>query len=510
MLMKIETVDIAGECFSVIYTEHKGQKIEWNASEYEKGNNKTAETVFRHINEFFASLPEEKQDGIWNCYVDIKETFDSVFDAKRLHSFLTETITKLYTYLSLEEISLWINFKSDIMIPLSIKDQYDITDPIDRTYVKKDYSDLILLSLALRPIVPVWSEYNSRVKSLIGNHFKEYQSLALLMNTELFHHTSMEKLRTYVEANSAVITDTAGDGNSIAAIIGGLGTTELPDWLLALSVVRRVAIADLDANSETGTIIANVYKYVSNSIKSLDKRFKGTIKNKETSKGDDEDNASVIEGYKVKQEQSDGDLVTLSVFTDRIEDITQRLQPDLDPIMLNDCLHSIQQLAELDVHQHQITLTQWVIHPIIPARGVPYLNKQALLKVMAISQAVLWHRGFNDLAKLITARPVEFDEDIILGGFEARSLIPKELMDELIRLYPFFPKLQNKQQGDRKSNPASKAIDIITKDLVREQWMLTGPQSLTLGEKRLITPADIKAQLAKFIIDRIKRKSDVG
>ena len=507
--MKIETVDIAGECFSVIYTEHKGQKIEWNASEYEKGNSKTAETVFRHINEFFASLPEEKQDGIWNCYVDIKETFDSVFDAKRLHTFLTEIITKLYTHISLEQMSLWINFKSDILIPIGIKDACDITDPPDRTYVKKDYADLILLSLALRPIVPIWSEYNSRVKSLIGNHFKEYQSLALLMNTELFHHTSMEKLRVYVEATSAVITDTAGDGNSIAAIIGGLGTTELPDWLLALSVVRRVAIADLDANSETGTIIANVYKYVSNSIKSLDKRFKGTIKNKETSKGDDEDNASVIEGYKVKQEQSDGDLVTLSVFTDRIEDITQRLQPDLDPIMLNDCLYSIQQLNDLDVHQHQITLTQWVIHPIIPARGVPYLNKQALLKVMAISQAVLWHRGFNDLAKLITARPVEFEEDVILGGFEARSLIPKELMDELIRLYPYFPKLQNKQQGDRKSNPASKAIDIITKDLVREQWMLTGPQALTLGEKRLITPADIKAQLAKFIIDRIKRKSDV-
>lgn len=507
--MKIEALDSSGECFSLMFTEHRGERIEWNASEYEKGNTKTPETVFRHINEFFASLPMQKQDAIWESYVEIKETMESVFDVKRLHNYLTDGITKLYSNLPLEDFFHWINIKSDIGIPASIKDDYDISNPKDRTYIRKDYSALILLSVALRPVVPIWSEYNARVKNLIGNHYKEYQSLALLRNTELFHHEAMNKLRTYVEASSTVISDSTADGSSTAAIVGGLGSEELPEWLLALSVVRRVAIADLDANSESGSIIANVYKYVSNSIKSLDKRFKGRIKKKEQSKGDDEDNASVIEGYKVKQEQSDGDLVALSVFTDRIDDITQRIQPDLDILKLNDCLSSIQKFSEMDIQPHQITLTQWVIDPIIPARGIPYLNKQALLKVMAITQAILWHRGFVDLAKLMSARPCGVDEEMLIGGFEFRSLIPKELMDELIRLYPYFPKLQNKQQGDRKSNPASKAIDIITKELVREQWLLTGPHSLINDEVRMSTPADIKAQLARFLIDRIKRNSDV-
>lgn len=504
--MKIEALDSSGEFFSLIITEHKGERIEWNANDYERGNDRSSEMVFSHINRYFESMPMAAQDKIWECYVEIKDAIDNIFDANRLHSFLTDMVAKLYTFLPIEDFNHWINIKSGIFIPSSIKPEYDIEDMVERTYVRADYSNLILLSLALRPMVPIWSEYNTRVKSLIGNTFKEYQSMRLLANTDLIHHDAMEKLRDYVETNAAAMNESSGDGKSIAAIIGGLGTTELPGWLLALAVVRRVAIADLDGNSEKGTIIANVYKYVNNSIKSLDKRFKGQIKKKEQQSGDDEDNASVIEGYKVKQEQSDGDLVTLSIFTENQDNIIKRLQPDLDPVKLNSCLKTINSIAELDIHPHQITLTQWVISPILPARGVPYLNKQGLLSIMAICQAVLWHRGFEDLAKLITARPsIADDSEIMLGGYEGRSLIPKELMDELIRLYPYYPKLQNKQQGDRKSNPASKAIDILSKDLVREEWLLLAPIELTGGETKMFTPPDIKAQLAKFIIDRTKR-----
>lgn len=507
--MKIEALDSTGEFFSLIITEHKGERLEWNANDYERGNDRSSDMVFNHINKFFESLPMEKQDKIWECYVEIKEMIDVIYDANRLHTFLTESVAKLYKLLPLEDFNHWINIKSDIYIPLDIKKDYDIDDNLERTYVRADYANLILLSLSLRPIVPIWSEYNTKVKSLSGNTYKEHQSLRLLGKTEIIHHPAMEKLRDYVESNAAAMVEIGSDGHSTAAIINGLGTTELPGWLLALAIVRRVAIADLDGGSEKGSIIANVYKYINNTIKGLDKRFKGKIKKKEQQSGDDEDNASVIEGYKVKQEQSDGDLVTLSIFTEHQADIIKRIEPDLDPFKLNACLKSIGSILELDIHPHQITLTQWVISPIIPGRGVPYLNKQALLNIMAICQAVLWHRGFNDLAKLITARPLlSDDEETMLGGYEQRSLIPKELMDELIRLYPYYPKLQNKQQGDRKSNPASKAIDILAKDLVREEWILLAPVELSEGETRMLTPPDIKAQLAKFIIDRLKRNTN--
>lgn len=507
--MKIVSPETSGESFSVIYVEHKDQIIEWNASEYEKGNNKSTDTVFRHINEYFESLSEEKQNNIWLAYVEIKELMENVFDAKRLHTLLISAITNLYKNISLEEMSYWINIKSDIKIPLSIKNDYDITDPVDRTYVRKDYIDLILMSLALRPVVPVWSEYNYKVKSLIGNHYKEFQSLALLRNTEIFQHKSMEKLRIFVGATTYTMTDGSSDGNSIAAIVGGLGTEELPEWLLALSVVRRIAVADLDHESESGSIIANIFSYIRNSIKSLDKRFKGKIKKKENTKGEDEDNASVIEGYKIKQDQSDGDIAALSVFANNEETIVRRIEPNMDPNKLKACINAATKLGEISIQPHQIALTQWVIHPIISGRGIPHLNKTSLLNVMGIAQAILWERGYIDLAKLVLVKPFKLSDEILFGNSETKSLIPKEIMDELVRIYPYFPKLQNKQQGERKSNPAAKAIDLLTKEIIREQWHMLGPVELIGEDIRMIAPVDIKSQLANFLIDRSKRTTNV-
>jgi hypothetical protein len=511
--MKIEALDSTGEYFSVIVIEHNGEKLEWNANDYERGNDRSSDSVFKHINQYFNYLPIERQNNIWESFKRIKNVMKEIFDVERMHQYLKDEIGILYSYMPLEEMTVWVKVKSDIFIPLNIKENYEPGDPVERTYIKKDYMDLIVFSLALRPMVPIWSEYNSIVKGVIGNHYKEYQSLGILSKTELLKSgdkdnvTAIDKLRTYIEITANIITDSGTDGRPDAAILGGLGTEELPDWLLALSIVRRVGISDLDGNSDKGSIIANVYRYITNTIKSLDKRFKGKIRNKDKPTGDDDDNASVIEGYKVKQEQSDGDLVTLSVYSERIEDIIFRLQPDIDKRILDLCLNNVKTFNDWNINQHQITLTQWVMDPVIPSRGIPYLNKQALLKVMAISQAVLWHRGFYDLAKLITARAhsIEGDDTRTFIAYEGRTLIPKQLMEELDVLYPYYPKLQNKQQGNRKSNPASKAIDILSKDLIKEEWLLSCPIELSGGDQKMITPPHIKEQLATFLIDKIKR-----
>lgn len=503
--MRIFTPDSTNEFFSVIVTEHKGDIIEWNAMDYERGNDRSTEQVFSHINKYWEFLSDETLDKIWACYKEIKDIMDEVSSPKKLHEYLIIAIKKLYKLMPLDNISMWINFKSDIFIPSGIKEKYDISDIIERTYIRSDYNGLILIALALRPIVPIWSEYNTKIKSEVGNTHKESRAMALLIQTELHTHPAMEKLRQYVESNAAAMTQPNTDGGSVAAILGGMGTSELPEWLLGLSVVRRVAVGDLDGNSDKGSIIANVYKYINNNIHSLDKRYKGTVKNKEQSSGDDDDNSSNIEGYKVKQPQADGDLVTLSIFTENVQDVIERLQPTLDPEKYRVCSENTERLMNSKIFPHQITLTQWVIHPVISARGVEHLNKPSLLRIIGICQAVLWDRGFNDLAKLITATPIELAEDTMIGGMEARSLIPKELMDQLIAMYPFFPQLQNKQQGERKSNPGSKAIDAICRDLVREEWALVSPIELSGGKAHMLTPSDIKAQLARFLIDRATR-----
>ena len=181
----------------------------------------------------------------------------------------------------------------------------------------------------------------------------------------------------------------------------------------------------------------------------------------------------------------------------------------MDPNKLKACINAATKLGEISIQPHQIALTQWVIHPIISGRGIPHLNKTSLLNVMGIAQAILWERGYIDLAKLVLVKPFKLSDEILFGNSETKSLIPKEIMDELVRIYPYFPKLQNKQQGERKSNPAAKAIDLLTKEIIREQWHLLGPVELIGEDIRMIAPVDIKSQLANFLIDRSKRTTNV-
>ena len=48
----------------------------------------------------------------------------------------------------------------------------------------------------------------------------------------------------------------------------------------------------------------------------------------------------------------------------------------------------------------QVTLLKWIMHPVISTRGIDYLSKNTLVRLLGIMEAVLWHRGFHYLAVL--------------------------------------------------------------------------------------------------------------
>lgn len=514
MPMKIEVAgDSASDSTSSIVISHDGKRIDWIAAEYERGNDRSPEAVFRHINEFWAYLPKNRQDAIFGVYEQIKEVLETVFDHNRLHSRLIGLVKDLYEQMPLEDFARWINFSSDIRVPSNIKDEYGPGDTVERTYLRSHYQGLIMLALALRPMVPIWSEYISRIKNVAGNNYKEFRATGLLARAPIMHCIEMKTLYRYIETNAPVIMEGNGDTSQAASTIGGLGTAQMPEWLLALVLVRRVSVGDLESEGEKGTIISNVHKYISSTIKSLDRRFKGKVRNKEQISDSDDDNASIVENYKVKQDVSDGDLVALSIYSEQVVDIAHRIDPSIDPANINKCLSGLSRLYDKQIHQHQITICQWVVHPTISARGVPFLQKKALLRIMGVVQAALWHWGYPDLAVLMSAIPVQTEGDTMIAGSEGRNRIPRDQLDELVKLYPYYQQLSGKQQGERNLNVAGKAIDALARDLTEHEWQLVACDELVAqvsgvsASGRMLAPPDIKNQLAKLITDIAKRNA---
>lgn len=480
---------------------HKGKCTTWDAGMYDRTSRGAGAAIFNEINAYWATLPANRQQAIWDVYEKIQETFETVFDSNKLHSTLVALTKELLEQHPLDEIDYWIKIRSNLKIPASMKEAYGPNDPRDRTYLRADYAGLMILAIALRPMVPVWGEYIRRIKDESGSNYKEYLALGLLARSGIIRSEPMLRLRRYIEAS--VGTDTV----TLSSVIGGLGSAELPEWLLGLALTRPVVLVNISECDDRNNIISNIYRVVKNSIDTLNRKFSGAINEKRrVNDAVDDDNSSLAENYKVKQEISDGDLVILSVYTEDTNAMALKVDPTVDLELVQLCQRELSRHGQLEINQHHLTLTQWSLKPAISARGIPSLNKPSLLRAMSVTQALLWHWGFIDLALLVAASPVLAQGEEMLGVVESRSRIPREHVARLMELYPYYQNIGGRQITERQQNPAVKAIELLTRTITRCDWDVIGPNRLlqlgkdSLTGKRMIAPADIKKQLADLII----------
>lgn len=485
---------------------HGDRQLVWDAAIYNKATKATVEEIFYHINQFWATLPEPRQAAIFDVYAKLHEVFQTVFDANTLLRVGSGLVKELYTLHPLDELTHWTNFHSDIRYPLNLKTEYSRDDIKERTYLVDDYKDLIVLGLALRPMIPLWGVYMGLYANDSGSRFKESVAFRLMRQAWPMYTKAMERLQLYLE-NSI-----PKNATNFSAILNALGTADLPDWLLGLAIVRRISVATLSSVNEKDSIISNVYNFIiTNTVNSLDRKFSGVVLEKHRTGDNAEEKGSLIENYKVKEPVAGGDLVTLSVYTEQAIAMTKKIDPTVDEANIERCLEIATTLQELDVLQHHRTISQWVMSPAIPPRGIDNLTKPALLRVLASTQALLWHWGFPELAVLMTASPFNMDEDT-MTGLESRPRVSKELLDNLVQLYPHPQRSGGRQaieqpdKMNRQNNDAHKAIELLTRDISFSEWNIIAPPELVSltsmlpGSRRMPIPNDIKSMLARLIV----------
>lgn len=503
---------------------HGNDYLDWEISSYAPRSSPTGDVTelsdarhFQEINQFWASLPDDRQAKIWDLYKEMRKVFDDFREVYSIQRKLQRLVKELYALMPLSEVSYWRRFHSRIRIPSTIKQQYGPDDPPERTYIQSDYGELVDLAVCLRAMVPIWAAYIETTKRETGNVHKEYMALGLLQQSNLMEDefvgdrpSPMARLRDFVEA---VVRHNQDKGPSATTIMAGIGSTELPLVILAQTVVRRLAISEINVSDDSVNIITNVFNFVANQIKQMDKKigtkiFGGKVNEKSPPKASsvDEANDSIVEMYKVKQEVSDGKLVMINVYTEQPETMALKIEPALDPEKLHRCLYAVRELDSQGIQAHHTTMAQWILATCLPARGIPLLTKPSLLRSLAVAQAILWHWGFYDLAVLTTATPLTSQRGEMLGLLESRSRIPKEHLETLQVLYPYYQTQRGKQTTMRQQNVAARAIDGFCELIANSDWQLHAPEELIAlssrvpNTKKLIVPADIRAQLAKLII----------
>ena len=505
---------------------HNGEELVWQASAYDQPVYSDIDNIFRDINEYWEILPTRRQAEIFDKYKEIHELLTAPvdFELRRLLGRVTGLVQQLYKLMPFDEFRYHILNRAKLVYPASLREEYDPSDIRDLTYLRKHYIGLATLTLALRPVVPIWAEFFRQI-ARTDPATKERLAIRLISTSNVFQNEERERLYAHVVALSKNAKP------PMAALLDSIGTEDLPDWLFALALVRRVAIGELSRTDTNISIISNVYRHVTSNIDQLERKFGGRVTEKHVGDDNEEDNSSLAEKVKARQKLSPGDseFFDVSIGDHRFDSsrqyqnlsfpwrLAQRIEPNLDRAKMEACINHMEKLAgtsSYDLQPFQRLLTQYVMSIAESPRAVNYLQPRTLAGLVAMSQGLLWQWGFPDLAILMTVTPAR-NRDGFAFPAVSRQRVTKELIAELESHYPHYRE-QSSNNGVRgkEENPALVVIDKINKMLSQAQWSTSAPKELiktaecVMNDRDVVIPSALRNQLARLILKIITTEAN--
>lgn len=502
-----------------VLVNHGGETLKWVATAFNQNNFSDDFDLFFQMNLVFARMPRQKQDSIFAVYKDMKKLFEECYDRDELTNGLYIYVKTLYDLVTLEEIEQWIMLHAvglearipdeELSTTFEVKTTNEIRESYSReqTYLRGDYMKLMALSLSLRLMIPIWSEYILKTKTDAGTEFKEFYAFRLMYRSSLMTSEAMLKFREYV-------IRCIPQEKSKASIVGGVSSDDFPEWVTAQTIIRCLCTRDVRGIMGGTTLVQYIYNNVRERVKRSENSFGGAIRDKPLGNdkgGDDEGRTSVIEAYKVREDISGGKIAYLQWVLNDPMHVAHQLQPDIDLRLVKSALKTTRAaFANTRCRQPQVVLLQYLLVPIITPKSILRMPKPVVDTLLAVAQAVLWHRGHHVLAGLITAT-VSKDTDLMINSVGGGGRIPKEIVDELTELYPFTKKATPRLKTAKCLNQAIAAIDTLSDELSEYSWTLTIEdqyvQQITGGStsRRYSLHRDIKTKIAEFVLQQARR-----
>lgn len=469
--------------------EHAGRKLDWRAI---KSVEQKEFDIFKEINEYWAHCGVDKQESIFNCFKNVHAVFSEFlhagvgFDDSELLRRLRPLIAALFEHHKQEDVYSWYRHYSGIGIPSNIPSVYDESEgrpgTRDQTYDRADYERLIVLSVSIRCMIPIWGEFIIRTENILGNQLKEYWALSLLRDSDVMNCSAMARLRRYIEAMVARAPIELGIPLKVTS------SENFNDLLLGLTAVRRLTRGDLRTGQTSANLAAFIYGFLRMKLEGASNSI-GEVKVKTpvSSTGDGENNLSDLEGFKIKQAVPTGDTliapeylrinmdnvldgnpVNQSTFTEHVQIPLIKLLNPRDDItsLVKQAYVQTRYLKSEVIEDNQLLLCGFLMSDYISVRAIPYMNKSDVQRLIAFCAATMWSYGQKDLACLmINIQRVPILSGNIARAADVRSRISKDLNELLKKQFPFIRPGRGGKPQD--SGAVFNAIDQIV-DMMKE------------------------------------------
>lgn len=467
--------------------------------------------IFVELNKFIGFKDINFKVKLFELYESVKLLLDDGLLSSTLTEDLSLLTTRIFDLFDIDEIFDFITFKTDgIQISsgfqINFVDDRDSEKSLDQTYLRSDYQRLIALSIKLRSVLMIISTYINSIKADKGTLYKEYYAVELIKSSTLFTKPDdvITKLEKYI-----MVTSNGLQHESPFLILNGISSEFYLEWILSVVLIRRVCVGDISGQDPKLTLVTGIYSYVT---QRLNPEAMGEFRSKKdvtSATGELDSKISVLESYKVKTDISIGALVELEVALSDYRANANRLAPGMDTRILEDALQSTINIKDAMVLEPLVTITRLLFSVIMPSKSIFYINRDLLIKCLAVTQAVLYNRGHIFLSNLVTSI-ADTSGEITITGIDSRARLDQKYAEELDKFFPFSRKESVRNKAKNK-NLAVQQIEKLTEQIGSTSFITTCLPQYRYNKdvtNKLIIPSTIKNELARFVLDVVHMKAE--
>lgn len=488
-----------------VFVKHRGQTIDFITSAlYKAQQTQGSGDPFRVINQFINNeMDSVTQDQLFEYYLTAKEIMTSVMTLEQINAKLTKVVSSIMGCINHDVFVNYMHIYSGLIVPSDIKSDWGEVDESfteNKTYLRKDYIDLLDLVVIVRLLIPIWGEYVGLTKDSVPDAYKEYNAYRLLGRSSVSKFPAFERLSRYV---TEVFEDISKARDTAVSTVSGIGVEEIPEWIAATLLVRRCTIFPLDAMDGMPpiNIITKISAYVESLIKNINKRFSETIRAKsdKPSTGDSEQETSLIEAnYRVKQELPYTVILDTIAFLNPYGVAAQSGEEQSDTFDVEaiiNAVHSIDStvpeslilevievckgLETQEFGEYSMVLTKMTLATAISVSLFDHMDKMTRLAGMICSQSLLHHWGFHELALTVTS--VESTSQLDGSRLVLTAKPTEEQMRILDEIYPYGNPMRVRGRAAT-NNYGAQAIAEFARTLTKNRRKVRLPKSIKPGQ----------------------------
>lgn len=421
--------------------------------------------IFDCINAWWEQLDQNTVDEVESVYRECAIIIEHNMDIATVNYLLSVEISKLFWTFDWLTFRAWCLENGNFNLKVGAKDTLTENDDVATTYFTEDYKDLIVFSILLKALIPIWGQYERAYRGALGKPINGREDYVLLNGVQLIKNLYVEdnpayiKLVNYIDINSKKLIKEVGRGYSILA---QLGSNEIPDYLLAHAIWKKVCI--FDPRLRDKSIVKDVHSVIALKCGAINRSAPNTKTNDDDPNPRDQ---SILEAYKVVQLLPPSIEVKVTHYLNMPEFI-YHLNPYITIEQVNNTYAKMS--PYLEILEFHTPILSWVMGYLAGPRNLLTLNQQTLMRIIAAVSTSLMQRQYYATAQILVTIPGYKDiTQINYSNATAQIPMTSSNITKLNNLYSFVNNV-----------PGITQIETIIKEVNGYTWNLETGSVVTL------------------------------